>query len=110
MEEYNRVDAALYDHYSPGIEGDVAFYVEEARAAAPPVLELGCGTGRILIPVAEAGIELVGLDRAPAMLAVARAKLATLTAASRGRIQLIEGDMRTLALGRRFGLVMVPYR
>lgn len=59
MQEYDRADAAFYDYYATGLEGDVQFYVEEARKSGSPVLELGCGTGRILIPIAEAGISIL---------------------------------------------------
>jgi SAM-dependent methyltransferase len=110
MKEYDRLDAAFYDYYSTGVEGDVGFYVEEAQRAGGPVLELGCGTGRILIPIAEAGVEIVGLDRAPSMLEVARQKVARLDSAVQGRVELVEGDMRDFSLGRRFKLVMIPYR
>jgi SAM-dependent methyltransferase len=110
MKEYDRIDASFYDYYSLGIEGDVQFYVEEAQKAGSPVLELGCGTGRILIPTAEAGVEIVGLDRAPSMLEVARRKVAELPAEVQGRVELVEGDMREFDLGRRFALVTIPYR
>jgi len=110
MKEYDRADAALYDYYSLGTEGDAAFYVDEAARAGGPVLELGCGTGRILIPSAEAGADMTGLDRAPSMLAIARDKVARLDPAVRGRIALVEGDMRDFSLGRRFKLVTIPYR
>ena len=112
MNEYDRLDASLYDSYATGPteEGDIQFYVAEARSADSPVLELGCGTGRILIPVAEAGVEIVGLDLAPAMLAVARHKIARLGAETQGRIRLVEGDMRDFSLGQRFNLIMIPFR
>jgi len=110
MEEYDRQDALFYDHYSTGVPGDVGFYVEEARKSGSPVLELGCGTGRILIPVAEAGLEIVGLDRAPSMLAMAREKVARLPTDTRRRIQLVQGDMREFDLDRKFTLAMIPYR
>lgn len=110
MEEYDRQDALFYDHYSTGVPGDVEFYVAEARKAGSPVLEIACGTGRILLPIAEAGVEVVGLDRAPSMLAVARGKIAKLPSEARRRVQLVEGDMRNFDLGRRFSLVMIPYR
>lgn len=110
MKEYDHIDAALYDYYCPGLEGDVQFYIEEAQKSGSPVLELGCGTGRILIPVAQSGLNIVGLDRAPAMLSVLRQKLSTLSAETRTRIELVEGDMRDFSLGRRFQLVMIPYR
>jgi SAM-dependent methyltransferase len=109
--EYDRLDAELYDAYTgASIDGDVEFYVEEARRAGSPVLELGCGTGRILMPVAMAGIDVVGLDRAPNMLAVAGEKRAALEPDVRRRIALIEGDMRSFSLGQRFSLVMIPFR
>ncbi len=110
MREYERLDAAFYDHYAGGLEGDVPFYVEEARRAGSPVLELGCGTGRILIPIAEAGIDIVGLDLSPAMLALAQAKVAALPAETQRRIELVQGDMRDFSLGRRFQLIAIPYR
>jgi len=110
MNEYDRADAAFYDYYSTGVEGDVQFYIEEAQKAGSPVLELGCGTGRILIPVAQSGISIVGLDRAPAMLSIARQKLSQLSVDTQRRIELIEGDMRNFSLGRRFKLIMIPYR
>jgi len=110
MEEYDRADARFYDCHSTGLEGDVRFYVEEARRAGSPVLELGCGTGRILIPTAQAGIDIVGLDRAPSMLAIARKKIAEVGHETQRRIELVEGDMRTFWLDRRFSLVTVPYR
>jgi len=75
MDEYDRIDAAIYDCYATGVAGDVAFYVDEAKRIGSPVLELGCGTGRILIPVAEAGSDVVGVDRSPSMLAVAHVAL-----------------------------------
>jgi ubiquinone/menaquinone biosynthesis C-methylase UbiE len=107
---YRRRTAAWYDAASTGVEGDTAFYVEEALRAGSPVLELGCGTGRVLIPVAEAGVEIAGLDRSPDMLAVARQKIAALPEETQRRIELVEGDMRDFALDRRFNLAMIPYR
>ena len=93
-----------------GERGDVAFYVEEARRAGSPVLDLACGTGRVLIPVAHAGVPVVGLDKSAAMLAAARKKVARLPEATRRRIELIEGDMRSFSLDRRFDLVIIPFR
>ena len=61
---YARTYDALYDYY----DVDIPFYVEESKKAGSPVLELACGTGRVTIPVAEAGIEVVGIDSSAAML------------------------------------------
>ncbi|MBI2203391.1 MAG: methyltransferase domain-containing protein [Candidatus Rokubacteria bacterium] len=107
---HDRLDAPIYDDYQTGVAGDVPFYVEQARAAGGPVLELGCGTGRILIPVAGAGVKIVGLDISPSMLAVARDKIGKLPVDVQRRITLHEGDMRDFALGRTFPLVTIPYR
>ena len=86
---------------------DVSFWQRLARAAEGPVLELGCGTGRISIPVARTGVPLVGIDRSEPMLARARRRV-------RRRLLrnalLVRGDIRTLPFRRaRFGLVMAPY-
>lgn len=105
-----REHAPFYDLYSTGQDGDLAFYVEEAQRADSLVLEIGCGSGRILMPVAQAGIPIVGLDRSETMLAIARQKVAELAPEVRQRIELREGDMRHLSLEKRFALVMIPYR
>lgn len=110
MSEYDRTDASLYDSFSTGLDGDEAFYVEEAARADGPVLEIACGTGRIMIPIAASGVPIVGLDRAPAMLEVARRKIAALPDDTRRRMQTVEGDMRTFSLERRFPLAIIPYR
>lgn len=112
-EEGNEYDAALsafYEPYFTGVEGDVAFYVAQAQAAGSPVLELGCGSGRILIPTAQAGVSITGLDRSAPMLAQARQRVAALAPETRRRIRLIQGDMRDFAIRRRFKLVTIPYR
>ena len=75
FDEYAAV-ADLYDDVLPYRDrSDVAFFVEEARDSGGPVLELGCGTGRVLIPTALAGIDIAGLDASPGMLAVCRGRV-----------------------------------
>ena len=110
MDEYAAI-AELYDHV--GIyrdRPDVGFFVDAARDAGSPVLEIGSGTGRVLIPTARAGIDIVGLDSSPSMLAVCRGRLAQEPAAVRARIALVEADMRAFDLGRTFTLVTIPFR
>jgi SAM-dependent methyltransferase len=103
--------AEFYDHVAPYRERrDVAFFVEMAHSAGGPVLEIGCGTGRILIPVARSGIEIAGLDLSPHMLAVCRQSLAQEPAEVQARVQLVEGDMRDFDLGRKFALTTLPFR
>jgi len=99
-----------YDAVHGGLTVDIPFYVEEAQRAEPPVLELACGTGRVLIPVARAGVRIWGLDLTPAMLAHAERKVATLPPEVQSRITLRPGDMRDFDLEERFGLVMIPAR
>jgi SAM-dependent methyltransferase len=110
MNEYGRTEASFYDFYSLGLEGDVQFYLEEARKAGAPMLEIGCGTGRILLPIAQAGNTVTGLDRSPDMLAVLRHKLAKIAPDVQARVELVEGDMRDFSLGRQFSLITIPYR
>ncbi|MFX1253146.1 MAG: class I SAM-dependent methyltransferase [Promethearchaeota archaeon] len=110
MSEYYETGAALYDYWATGLKGDVQFYVEEAQKAGSPVLELGCGTGRILIPAAEAGIEIVGLDKSPDMLSIAEKKVLNLIPTVKDRIQLVEGDMNQFSFEKRFKLIIIPYR
>ena len=98
-----------YDHYFVGVEGDVEFYVEEAVEAGSPVLELGSGSGRILLPTAAAGISVVGVEPDAEMLALCRQKLAADPAVQQ-RVELVQGEMQTFALERKFTLVTIPYR
>ncbi len=89
---------------------DAAFYIDLCRAAKGEVLELGCGTGRILIPAAEAGCTITGLDQAGFMLERCRTKLRALSPEVQKRVTLVEADMTNFSLGRTFALVTVPFR
>jgi SAM-dependent methyltransferase len=87
---------------------DIPFWQRLAAAADGPVLELGCGTGRIALPVAGHGTPLTGIDRSEPMLARARAKAARRQLDA--RVDFVRGDIRMLPFrARRFGLVMAPY-
>ncbi|WP_292318759.1 class I SAM-dependent methyltransferase [Mesorhizobium sp.] len=102
---------ATYDLFVGGglLTGDVEFYLDCAQRYGGPILELGAGTGRILIPLAEAGYDIVGLDLAPAMLEIAAAKLGDRPKAGE-RARLVEADMTNFDLGQRFALVLIPAR
>ena len=104
--------AEFYDSVVPYRERqDVNFFVEMAHRSGGPVLELGCGTGRVLIPTAESGIEIVGLDASPLMLSVCREKVARASQDTQSKVsELIEGDMRDFELGRKFRLATIPFR
>ncbi len=89
---------------------DVDFYVELCRQTSGGVLELGCGTGRVLIPAAEVGCTITGLDQSEPMLQRCRTKLEQLPAGVRQRVTLVSGNMTSFDLGRTFDLVIVPFR
>ena len=87
---------------------DVPFWRNLALRADGPVLELGCGTGRVSLPLGRAGVRLIGIDRSERMLARARAR--TKRARLSHRISLIRGDIRGTPLATRsFSMVMAPY-
>jgi ubiquinone/menaquinone biosynthesis C-methylase UbiE len=88
---------------------DVKFWQRMAAAQSGPVLELGCGTGRITVPVARAGARIVGIDRSGEMLARGRVRVRRLGRAATAA--LVRGDIRSLPFRVRpgFGLVMAPY-
>ncbi len=103
--------AEFYDYVVPyATREDVQFFVNEAIAAKGEVLELGCGTGRVLIPIARAGVPITGLDVSPAMLAQCRTRLAAESPDVRSRVTLLQGDMTTFELRKTFALVTMPFR
>jgi SAM-dependent methyltransferase len=102
-------EAELYDVTTGGVsERDVPFYAALAGDAGGPVLELACGTGRVLAPCAAAAGGAVGVDISAAMLRRARRRLAA--AGLDDRVELHQGDMRAIRLDRRFPLVTIPFR
>ena len=113
--EYDRI-AGLYDPWSRSVVEDVEFYVAEARKAAGraglpaemPVVELGVGTGRIAVPVASAGITVIGVDRSEGMLAVCRSRAEAAGVAD--LLDLRVGDFRRPPVTERVALVMCPFR
>lgn len=108
--EYSSLFAEFYDH-TPLYQtrADIAFYVEEARRAGS-VLELGCGSGRILVPTAAADVNITGLDLSEAMLARCRERLAAQPADVRSRVRLVHGSMTNFQLEAKFALVTTPFR
>jgi len=89
---------------------DVGFYVDEAKAAGGRVLEVGCGTGRILLPIARAGCAITGIDGSKQMLERCRVNLAAEPAAVQSRITLAQHDMRDFNLAEQFTLIIAPFR
>jgi SAM-dependent methyltransferase len=104
MADYD-VWAPDYDEWASEMTEDVPFYVDLAREASEPVVELGVGTGRIAIPIAqETGKRVIGIDRSPAMLAVGRERAGELP------IEFREGDFRDFAVDEQVDLVICPFR
>jgi SAM-dependent methyltransferase len=99
--------ARIYDRWSADMNEDVRFYVELAREADGPLVELAVGTGRVAIEVArETRRVVIGIDSSPAMLAIARRRAAD----SGVDLDLREGDMRDLQLEESAALIYCPYR
>ncbi|HEU5430588.1 MAG TPA: class I SAM-dependent methyltransferase [Thermomicrobiales bacterium] len=100
--------AALYDLEHAAWTDDLELYLNVARVVGDPILELGCGTGRLLVPLAEAGFRVTGVDRSAAMLA--RAERFAADAGVADRVELVETGMTELGglPAGTFGLVLVP--
>lgn len=104
------ISAKYYDGAYIGDLSDVNFYVDLAKEIGGAVLEIGCGTGRVLLPTARTGIEIHGLDNSRPMLDVLRGKAGQESAEVQKRITLHSGDMRDFRLNRTFPLATIPFR
>jgi SAM-dependent methyltransferase len=100
--------ADIYDSWSRSVTEDVAFYVEEACAVSGRVLELGVGTGRIAVPIARAGVPVVGVDSSEGMLRVCR--LRAQRAGVDNLLDLRLGDLRDPPVEPPVPLVICPFR
>jgi SAM-dependent methyltransferase len=98
-------DGAMYDLWLGNIAYGFDFYVGLAKAARGPVLDVACGTGRMLIPCMQAGVEIDGLDFFAGMLDRLRHKAKALGLAPR----LYQSDMRSFRLPRLYALIMIPF-
>jgi SAM-dependent methyltransferase len=107
MALYDRI-AEIYDPWSRSVTEDVGFYVEEALASGGPVVELAVGTGRIAIPIAEAGIAVIGVDQSAEMLA--RAHEAAAAAGVDHLLDLRVGELEDPPVPEHVPLVICPFR
>ena len=99
--------APIYDIWASDMTDDVDFYVELARAADGPIVELAVGRGRVAIPIAEeTGKSVIGIDRSPAMLAIADYRVSSAGV----DLDLRRGDMRELTLAEPAALIICPFR
>lgn len=108
MAEYDAW-AEFYDLLHPGLPGEAELYVGNAVRIGGPVLELGCGTGRLAIPMAMAGLDVTGLDISRPMLAECRRK-AHAVGRLRGKLKLVHADMTDFDLDREFDFIAMAYR
>jgi SAM-dependent methyltransferase len=96
-----------YGYQVTGHPGNLTFWRSLVEATGGPALELACGTGRLLLPLARAGTDVVGLDISPFMLAVADRNLAQESPGVQARCRLVESTMAEFSLGQRFGLIYI---
>lgn len=109
-EEY-AATAEFYDYVVPyQTRQDVTFFVEAAQASGGPVLEVGCGTGRVLIPTARSGLTITGLDLSSYMLDICKRRLEQEPIAVQQRVEIDQADMRDFDLGQTFKLITIPFR
>jgi hypothetical protein len=106
--------AKYYDLIHEGLPGDVDFYVNRATASGGPALEIGVGTGRIAVAMAQAGVDVTGLDDSPAMLSLCRARK-RVVGRTLGHLTLVRADMRgfdvrTAGRHTQFRFIGMPYR
>ena len=105
---YDKI-ASLYDLVHVDLTEDVNFLIALAEQLGGPILELGCGTGRVLLPLARAGHHITGVDRSSAMLDRAKQKLLGESESVRSRVNLVIGDMNSIQLNSEFELAIVSY-
>ena len=101
-------EAKFYD-LNPNLPRDIPFFLDRIPSPQARVLELGCGTGRVTLPVAERSAFVYGVDLSTAMLRICRSKL---EAAGLGedRVRIAEVDISDFELGGRFDLIIAPFR
>ncbi len=104
-----RAEAAQYYDANPTIPDDINFYQARMPSSTAVVLELGCGTGRVLVPLVERCRAIHGIDMSEAMLARCRQKLQA-AGIPPTKAQVALGDITHFTLGRTFDLIIAPYR
>jgi SAM-dependent methyltransferase len=110
--EYRKISAKYYDEAYARKEDleDLPFYLDLAKRIGGPVLELACGTGRVLLPIARQGIAIHGVDNSASMLDVLRKNLRREPKDVRELVSVFEGDIRNFRSNREYPLVIIPFR
>ncbi|MGE5618599.1 MAG: class I SAM-dependent methyltransferase [Sphingomonadaceae bacterium] len=101
---YDRV-ARFYDWEHRDFSDDLPLYLGLATACAGPILDAACGTGRVTLALAKEGFSVTGVDASSAMLEIARSKVEAARLVR--RVRLVQGDMRSMELGERYGMALV---
>ncbi len=101
--------STFYDLYVGDWLGDLPLYLDHASRIESPVLEVGAGSGRLTVPLARAGHEIVAVDISPSMLRLLGARLENEDTNVRGRVRIVEADICDLDLSARYDLILVPY-
>ncbi len=96
-----------YEHFSPLNGNEVNWYKNYASKTGGPILELACGTGRLLTKLAENGFDVTGVDLSAKMLEMAGDNIGKLPAAVKSRIKLVKGDITDFALEQKYGLIFI---
>ena len=101
--------ADVYDLVYSYVKDDIKFFVEESKTCSGEILELGSGTGRVTIPVANAGCKITGIDFSPKMISLAREKASGLFPDS-NNLNFIQQDMSDFDLHKKFSKILIPFR
>jgi SAM-dependent methyltransferase len=107
MDSYALI-ARYYDLENAEFTEDLSFWADLSREQGGPVLELGCGSGRVLLHLAREGFAVTGVDSSPAMIALARRRLA-LHKSIAGKADLLEDSFTRVRIGKTFPLVILPF-
>lgn len=112
LEDFYDLSSNYYDadYAARNYNHDIPFYVEMARESGGPVLELGCGTGRVLLPIARAGIDIHGVDISQGMLDHLLGTLRHEPPQVQEHVTLQRGDVQDVWINRKFALVIAPFR
>ncbi|MGI5834993.1 MAG: class I SAM-dependent methyltransferase, partial [Chloroflexota bacterium] len=101
---YDRL-AQFYEWEHLYFQDDLPLYLGFAQAADGAILDAACGTGRVALPLAEAGYQVTGVDSSPEMLSIARSKAANITPGA--IVRFVQSDLRKMDLGQQFGMALV---
>ncbi|MBI0584613.1 MAG: class I SAM-dependent methyltransferase [Methanomassiliicoccus sp.] len=101
--------ARYYDIWHDDYKDDIRYFLDLAERTGGPVLDCMSGTGRVLIPFAQAGYEVTGVDRSPTMLNIAATKVSFLDPKEEELVDMVQSDIRAMNLGRKFKLIFIPY-